>query len=177
MSEGDNVESVGGEGVGGNVPRETKGVMRERSKEEWREMKEKYLVRLEDEAFFRMTQGQQAREMGVSMETIKKWRATTDWKERTGKYREKYWYFGPQVDMAVIRRALTGDMRAAELYYARFEGWVAKSGVELTVGKLDGKTNAELMAEYLREMSGAERAKLMGMGVVEAEVEKREGAA
>lgn len=151
-----------------NVSRETREVAKKGTKAD-------YVRMLEDDDFFRMSQGRQASALGVSVDTVKAWRQTIDWKGNAAKYRERYWYFGPQVDMAVIRKALKGDLRAAELYYQRFEGWVAKSGVELSVGKMDGKTNAELMVEYLRELGEVERAKLMGMAVEAKKVEGGEG--
>lgn len=123
-----------------------------------------YVARLEDSEFFRLSQARQAKEMGVSVETIKNWRGSIDWKGNAAKYRERYWYFGPQVDMAVIRKAMKGDLRAAELYYQRFEGWMPRAGVEFSAGKMDGKTNAELMVEYLNGLDAGERAKLLGLG-------------
>lgn len=128
-----------------------------------RSTKAEYVAKLEDDEFFRMSQGRQAAMMGVSVDTVKAWRQTIDWKGNAAKYRERYWYFGPQVDMAVIRKAMKGDLRAAELYYQRFEGWMPRSGVELSAGALDGKTNGELMVEYLSGMDAGERAKLLGL--------------
>ena len=94
-------------------------------------------------------------------------------------YRRRYWYFSPHVDMAVIKKALKGDLKAAELYYQRFEGWVQKGGVSVEVNRhYDGKTNAELMKSMLEGLS-TERKKELGIilvkDVTEAPQTKEDG--
>ena len=125
-----------------------------------------YVKNLEDETFFLKNGREQAEVMGVDPATISRWKKEVDWKGRVEEYRRRYWYFSPHVDMAVIKKALKGDLKAAELYYQRFEGWVQKGGVSVEVNRhYDGKTNAELMKSMLEGLSTERKMELMGMEV------------
>ena len=140
---------------------------------------EDYVKALEDDGFIGKTLKEQAREMGVTPMTVTLWRRTVNWEEIAARYRKMYGMFKPQIDMALIRNAMKGKEKSIELFYQRFEGWVAKSGLEVTVNKeWEGKTNKELMAEYVKGLTAEERNRVLGigigMGMVGADVEVKE---
>lgn len=111
---------------------------------------DRYLKALQDQEFALMSASEQAKRLKVSAVTISRWRRDVDWKAKTEEYRGRYWYYSPHIDMAVIRKAMEGDLKAAELYYARHEGWDrSRAGltVNVNVGKFEGMTNSELLAQ------------------------------
>lgn len=126
----------------------------------------RYLKALQEQDFALLSGEEQAKRMGVSPVTISRWRKDVDWKAKTEEYRARYWYYSSHVDMAVVKKAMEGDLKAAELYYARFEGWDRNRGgmtVNVNLGKFEGMTNSELLAQLGVQTVEAQR--------VEAKVE------
>lgn len=74
--------------------------------------------------------------------------------------RSKYARYSTIVDRSVIKKAAVGDMKAAELFYKRFEGWTEK-----TKADLNGKLNVNIEDAKRKLLDGlAAIAKRRGAG-------------
>lgn len=111
---------------------------------------EEYRKMMADPVFAMKGVREQAGELGVNEMTLHRYRKEIDWKTQTEGYRAKYWFYAPHIDMAVIRKAMKGDLKAAELYYMKHEGWDRGKGgttVNVNIGKFEKMTNEELLAQ------------------------------
>lgn len=139
--------------------------------------KTKYFEMLRNEEFYLKTAHQQARDMGVSWRTIRKWRVSVDWEKLAIDYRKAYARHYPEIDMALIKNAKRGKEKSIELFYKRFEGWSDRSGLDITVRKEFAELDNEaLVAELVKEMSDEKRKALLdGKGpVIEVEAKSEE---
>lgn len=111
---------------------------------------DEYRKMMADPVFAMKGVREQANELGVNEMTLHRYRKELDWKVQTEEYRRKYWFYAPHIDMAVIRKAMKGDLKAAELYYMKHEGWDRGKGgttVNVNIGKFEKMTNEELLAQ------------------------------
>lgn len=82
-----------------------------------------------------------AEEFKVTTRTIRSWKKRIDWSKVRKEQQKRKDYNGSQVDDALTRKAIAGDVKAIELYKQTVEGWVPMSGQLKTDG-----TDAELIA-------------------------------
>lgn len=126
-----------------------------------------------DEEFLRMPEREWEKELRISRTTLAKWqeqmRVDGTWTRIVEGWRSAYDRFKPQVDMAVIQKAIReGDMKACELFYQKMEGWSPKNALELTRGKeYEGMDNKALFLEMLKSMTPEERRSLVSSSPTE----------
>lgn len=69
--------------------------------------------------------------LGISTEALRLWNKRVDWEMVKAERRKRFAPDISEIDQAVMRSAKKGDVRAAELAYQRFDGWVPKSEQEV----------------------------------------------
>jgi len=144
----------------GQPPKEFAGVL----KAEWDK-------RIMDEEFLMCTDGEKARVMGVSLRMIAIWKKATDWEKVAAEYRKGYSKFKPMIDMALIRKAMRGSEKAMEMFYQKYEGWFAKSGIDINVTReYEGLDNRALVGELLKMLPEDEKKALLTNGEVKQEI-------
>lgn len=130
--------------------------MSKRPEHEMEALEEEWKKRMYREEFSEMSKGAQAKDLGVGIGTIYKWhegQTKAWWDNRASSMRSMYAQHMPEIDSAVLKKAKTGDINAAELAYKRFEGWSPKQTNENINrnGDLEGKTDEEILLEMLRK--------------------------
>lgn len=160
---------VNGEGVDGGEAVEPTRAMRSR-REANKVTEDEYRRMMADPVFAMKGVREQALALDVNEMTLHRYRKGIDWKEQTEEYRRRYWYYSPHVDMAVIRKAMKGDLKAAELYYERHEGWQKSKGggVSVNIGKFDGMTNEQLLEQLNIKVVEAQKVELPKPGLAKA---------
>ena len=78
-------------------------------------------------AWEEMTQDGIAKKLKVSRTTIIAWDKRIDWDEVLTERRKLYAKETVNVDIAMVKKAKAGDVRAIDLYYQRFDNWVPTS--------------------------------------------------
>lgn len=82
------------------------------------------------------TQAQIAKDFGVSERTIYAWKKKVDWDWVKEQRRKKYAPKILEVDAAMFKAAVAGDVSAAKVLYERFDGWVPTTA-QKTIHDLD----------------------------------------
>lgn len=90
---------------------------------------DRYVEILTDPAYIGMTRKSIADELGVCVETLWRWDQSEkiDWSAIKMRRRQRYDKVTPAIDDALIKRAKSGDVRAIELYFERFDGYIRTS--------------------------------------------------
>ena len=129
--------------------------MARRGKMEMWETYSAWKDRLVDPEFRLWTYKKQGEEFGVSDQTISNWLKevkSEDWDEILEKSRKNTAKAAAQVDSAMLKKALEGDVPAMKLWKESIEGWSPRT-INDNINRnadLEGKTEAELRAEILK---------------------------
>lgn len=91
---------------------------------------ERYLEILIDPQYISWTQEAKAKELGVAAVTLWRWDKEVDWDKIKEQRRAKFAQHTTKIDDALVQKAKKGDLRAIEVYYQRFDGWVPRSEVK-----------------------------------------------
>ena len=105
--------------------------------------------------FLNMPKIRQADAIEVHRETIDRWAAEVDWDDVRKHVAELYRRQFPEVAAALLKRIRkTGDPKAVELWWARFEEWQQKLAlsVEVKQSPLDGMTAQQQGAHFLKHI-------------------------
>lgn len=92
-----------------------------------------YLLDVEGE---KRTQAEVAAQFGVHLRTLYTWKKKVDWEWIKEKRRARYAPKILEVDDAMFRAAVKGDVAAAKVLYERFDGWTPTTA-QKTVHELD----------------------------------------
>ncbi len=112
------------------------------------------------------TQDQIAQLLGVTPRTIYEWKKKADWEHIKGERRKLYSHHILKIDNAMIGAAEKGDVKAAQIVYERFDGWIPTSAV-LNLKEKDEELLAE--ADRIRkEHELATKPDLPGTGAAPA---------
>lgn len=120
-------------------------------------IKAEWLKLMEDAEYRAKTYEEKAEIVGTTLNTIYRWERelpADQWDKWLEDSRKKYARQFLKVDAALLRRA-TEDTASADLAYKRLEGWSPKTTNENLNrnADLEGKTDAELMADILKGVS------------------------
>lgn len=114
-----------------------------------------------------LTTKDKAKVLDVSTQTIHNWEnalSHEEWKKALEISRERHAKTSLKIDASVVKESLKGNVKAAELFYRRIEGWAPKSGMELTRGPdgdLSSKGDRELLVGLLASLPLEERKALL----------------
>lgn len=113
-----------------------------------------YLQILLEPEHFDLKKDDIAKLLGVTTRTLYNWDKELDWDWIKDERRKKYSSRIAAVDLAMFKKAKTGDTRAAELVYKRFDQWIDTTKV---LGD-ETKTDDELrdMAKAIGEQLSSE---------------------
>lgn len=89
-----------------------------------------YVEIVSDPAYMEKTKTEIAGELGVTLQTLWRWDKKVDWGVALERRRKRYALITHQIDDALVKRAGKGDVRAIEIFYQRFDGWVPRSATE-----------------------------------------------
>lgn len=102
------------------------------------------------------TQIQIAEELGVTTVTIQRWNKKIDWEAIKAERRKKYHAKMIQVDQAMFKTAIKGDVAAAKLIYERWDGYTPTSALETKHSIDEADIDAELKNLMDRKMNTIE---------------------
>ncbi|MBI3549443.1 MAG: hypothetical protein HY078_10420 [Elusimicrobia bacterium] len=103
--------------------------------------KDRYLEFLLNPAGDTMNREEIAKELGVDRKTIWRWEKGVDWAWIKEERRRRYAREIIDLDKALFKAAKKGNIRAIEIGYQRFDGWVP------TTGLVSNQTDSEIEAE------------------------------
>ncbi len=89
---------------------------------------EAYIEGLISGEFDNKTRDQVAQQVGVTRQTLWAWDKKLNWDEVKEERRKRYSRHTVEIDAALAKKAKAGDVRAAEIYYQRFDGWIPARG-------------------------------------------------
>ena len=119
--------------------------------------REDYLQILLEPQHFDLDKKAIAKLLGCTVPTLYKWDKKIDLDWIKDERRRKYAWKISLVDLAMFKKAVKGDTRAAELVYKRFDGWIdATKVIDERTGKTDDELRdmANAIGEQLAEQSG-----------------------
>lgn len=91
----------------------------------------------------------------VSDRTILRWNKKVDWDFILTARRKAYAIDTASIDRALTTRAMTGDVRAIELFYQRFDGWVpTQANINKDASERPSARDVKKALEYLAEEDG-----------------------
>lgn len=133
-------------------------------------MRDRYIELLGcDIEFYGMAKKAQAEFLGVNPSTLWRWEndlTAEEWENIRAERRRKANPIIAMIDVSMIRKAIKGDVRAAELALARIENWTMPQRHEVTATRdssLDDKTNFELLQGALAGLTPGEREQLLSV--------------
>ena len=110
----------------------------------------KWMDRLYDPGFRTSSFTEQSKEIGVSGPTISKWRremSNEKWANILKISRQNVALPSFEIDGALYKAAMGGDVQAMKLWKEAMEGWSSKQNIELTRGKDQELTSEGLFAD------------------------------
>ena len=98
-----------------------------------------------------------ADELGVDRKTLWRWEKELDWEWIKAERRRLYSREIIELDKALLKKAKSGDVRAIEIGYQRFDGWVPTQGFNVNKDTPDSEIEAEMrkIQEKLRTNHGS----------------------
>lgn len=120
----------------------------------------KFVAACQDIEFYCLTNREQAKRLGVHEVSVARWHGKMDAEGLLRDHRAKYARHFPKIDLALIRRAQKGDVKAIELSYQRFEGWSQKHSVDISShreNKFESLMNVDLICELVKPVPLEER--------------------
>lgn len=107
---------------------------------------------LVDPEYWKLTVAESATLLEVDPCTVWRWRKKIDWTKILDARRNKYSQITPEIDDALVKKAKTGDTKAIDLYFQRFDGWVpTHKTIAIEEAKDDElkQRAAQIKAEYV----------------------------
>ncbi len=99
-----------------------------------------------------------AAELGVDRKTMWRHEKEIDWEWLKAERRRLYSREIIELDKALLKKAKGGDVRAIEIGYQRFDGWVPTQGVHMNRDATDSDIEAEMrkiMAQQQENTDGS----------------------
>lgn len=120
---------------------------------------DRYVEILVDPGYIGKTRQEIAEEIGVDKVTLWRWDKKVDHEWVKNERRRRYGQVTNSIDNALIKAAKEGNIRAIEVYYQRFDGYVPLSGSVNLDAKPDDEltTRAQEIIEQLRKGTGTDR--------------------
>lgn len=140
--------------------------MARRSDSDMEVLKQRWKELLWREEFFNGSLAEQAKELGVTPQTVSHWRSNASdafWEKYVKSFKEKLQPEFAGIMMAMIKKAKGGDVAASQFVFQRAEGWSPKNTQE-NLNKnadLDGMTLEEKKKEALKLYTPEELAKAL----------------
>lgn len=130
--------------------------MARRTELEMEQLRERWKEMLWREEFYNATSSEQARQLGVTPQTVINWKngmSDLFWEKYVKSFKEKLQPEFAGIMMAMIKKAKGGDVAASQFVFQRAEGWSPKSTNENINRSADfeGKTDEEIELEMLRK--------------------------
>lgn len=149
--------------------------MARRSEYEMGQLRDKWKELLWREEFYNATSSEQARQLGVTPQTVINWKngmSDLFWEKYVKSFKEKLQPEIGAILMAMVKKAKGGDVAASTLVLQRVEGWSPKNTQE-NLNKnadLDGMTLEEKKREALKLYTPEELAKALAEKKAPSEV-------
>lgn len=140
--------------------------MARRTELEMEQLRERWKEMLWREEFYNATSSEQARQLGVTPQTVINWKngmSDLFWEKYVKSFKEKLQPEFAGIMMAMIKKAKGGDVAASQFVFQRAEGWSPKNTQE-NLNKnadLDGMTLEEKKKEALKLYTPEELAKAL----------------
>lgn len=98
-----------------------------------------------------------AKAIGVSWCTLSRWKRKAPWQFILEERRKRYGKHTVRVDHALVESACTGDVRAMELYYTRFDGYLPTSK-QINVHEIDDSLIDDELSKLMQRKLDTARA-------------------